>query len=275
MNRSTLQCRVDSLALYPVKSAQGIVVQEAVSDAHGLKNDRRFMLVNEQGRFVSQREYPILTQLGCHLTAERLVLTHRAHSMDVALHDPERRLRSVSVWRDALMAEDCGDGVAAWLSAILNAPVRLVQFGSQSERYADRQYAVDAPVAFSDGFPILVTTRESLAVVNDHVGVELEMSRFRPNVVLSGLPPFIEDDIESIEFEQWTLRLVKPCARCSIPGLNPATGQREHDPFAWLKANRWDATVRGATFGSNAVLAQGIGRPIRVGEIGLVLLKND
>jgi len=94
-------------------------------------------------------------------------------------------------------------------------------------------------------------------------------------VVLSGLPPFIEDDIESIEFEQWTLRLVKPCARCSIPGLNPATGQREHDPFAWLKANRWDATVRGATFGSNAVLAQGIGRPIRVGEIGLVLLKND
>jgi uncharacterized protein YcbX len=171
------------------------------------------------------------------------------------------------VWKDTCAALDQGDHAASWLSEALGDAVRIVRVPRSMRRIANPQFAgpEPAPIAFPDGFPVLLCNRASLDELNSRLSEPLPMERFRPSLVLDGLPAFAEDRIAAITAGPITLALVKPCTRCIIPSTDQRTGVRGFDPLPVLRTFRFDPTLRGACFGENAVIRAGVGAVLEVG----------
>jgi uncharacterized protein YcbX len=178
----------------------------------------------------------------------------------------------VVIWQDTVDAIDEGADAAAWLRAWLGGPFRLARFDDRGARPSDakRTGGLAALNRFSDGYPILLTSRASLADFNDRwqaAGRDaLPMNRFRPNIVIDGVGPYEEDHLAALVSGEVELRPVKACARCSIPSVDQATGRVGAAPVELLASYRFDARLQGATFGQNTIVARGIGAPIRVGQ---------
>jgi uncharacterized protein YcbX len=181
------------------------------------------------------------------------------------------------VWKDIVKAYDMGALAAQWFTDYLGRPARLVRFDPEEKRLSDAAWAgtVEAENAFSDGFPVLVASQASLDDLNGRLVAQglapVGMERFRPNLVLSGLQPFDEDHIDELEIRTpegpVTLRLVKPCGRCSIPNVDPLTAEATHQPGATLAGYRADARLDGAiTFAMNAVVLRGLDCTLRPGQ---------
>jgi uncharacterized protein YcbX len=275
---SDIEVRIRSLHVHPVKSCAGIAVQEALLVETGLEFDRAWMVVDADGQFVSQRERPRLALVRPAFRGGELVL--RAPGM-LALHlalDTVEGPTHVTVWDDALDAFDMGDLAAQWFSDFLGAKLRLARFDPEQRRLSSRRWtgAIEAPNAFSDGFPLLVASAAGLDEVNRRllaqgrsaVGIE----RFRPNLVLDGLEANGEDHLDELRFVAEgpvVLKLVKPCARCPIPDVDPATGETGHAVRDVLAGYRADPRLDGAiTFGMNAVIVEGCERTLRTGLVG-------
>ena len=266
---SDLSLGLHSLHLYPVKSCAGVSVQQTLLVETGLEFDRAWMLVDEQGEFLSQRELPRMALVQPELRHRDLLL--RAPGM-LALHlalDTVEDAVRVRVWDDEVAAFDMGKLAAQWFSDFLGHRVRVVRFDPDQRRLASRQWTGDleAENAFSDGFPLLITSTASLAELNRRLReaghAEVGMARFRPNLVLEGLDAQGEDHLDEISFEtpqgMVRLKLVKPCPRCPIPDIDPATAERGHAVGQVLAAYRSDARVDGAlSFGMNAVIVEGL-----------------
>jgi len=277
---------VQSLRLYPVKSCAGIEVKEALVVETGFDLDRAWMVVDSGGVFVTQRELPRLALVRPTLRSEDLVL--RAPGM-LALHlslDTVEAKTEATVWNDRVAAYDMGDLCARWFSDFLAREVRLVRFDPEQRRLASAQWTgdVQAETAFQDAFPLLVASTASLAEVNRRLAQscasEVEMTRFRPNIVLEGLDAHGEDAIGEIVLEAndgpVVLRLVKPCARCTIPDVDPATATQGHAVGDVLAGYRADPRVGGqVTFGMNAIVVEGIDRTLRVGASGQATVRFD
>jgi hypothetical protein len=268
--------RLAAIAIYPVKACRATQLQQATLGRHGLAGDREWMVIRPDGRFLSQRSHPLLARVVPTLTPAGLRLACEAREVlsvdrDAVLAGAPLEVR---VWDDTLAACDAGDVAADWVSAAIGTPARLVRVADRHGRCADRDYVGEheVPVAFADGFPLLVCSASSLAVLNDRLPVPVPMERFRPNLVLEGLPAFAEDGIRLLRIGSITLTLVKPCARCSVPGIDQLTGQPSTDPFAALKAFRYDPSVRGATFGVNAIAE---GPPGARLEVGMTVTPGD
>ena len=273
-----------SLHVHPVKSCAGVARQEAVVVETGLEHDRVWMLVDAEGEFVSQRELPRMALVGCELRHSELVL--RAPGM-LALHlrlDTVEQATRVRVWGDELAAYDMGDLAAHWFTTFLREPLRLVRFDPEQRRLADRGWTggLEAETAFSDGFPLLVVSQASLDELNRRLVARgeapVEMARFRPNLVLEGLDAHGEDFIDELRFETEEgpvrLKLVKPCPRCPIPNVDPATGIAGTEPGDTLSGYRADPRVGGAvSFGMNAIVLEGLDCRLRAGMAGLASLK--
>ena len=271
--------RVHSLHVYPVKSCAGIDLDEALLVETGLEFDRAWMVVDAQARFVTQRELPRMALVRTQLKTFELVL--RAPGMlalHVALDTVEKPVR-VTVWNDEVAAYDMGDLCAQWFSDFLGAPLRLARFDPDHKRLSAHRWtgALDAENAFTDGFPILVASTAGLDELNRRLPAAghaaVTMARFRPNLVLSGLDAHGEDALDEIVFETpdgpVRLKLVKPCARCSIPDVDPLTAATGHGVGDTLASYRADARLDGAvTFGMNAVIVEGIERRLRVAMAG-------
>jgi uncharacterized protein YcbX len=174
----------------------------------------------------------------------------------------------VRVWKHVGTALDAGAAAAEWLTAALGQPVRLVRVSPAHARVADPAYAgpTRAPVAFPDAYPVLVCNVASLEAINAQLPQPVPMDRFRPNLVLEGLPPWAEDRIATLQIGAATLRLVKPCTRCVIPSIDQVTGERSTDPTPVLQRLRFNRELRGVTFGENAVVAAGDGVPLQRGS---------
>lgn len=283
---SEMAVRVQSLRLHPVKSCAGIEVKEALVVETGFDLDRAWMVVDGGGVFLTQRELPRLALVRPTLRSEDLVL--RAPGM-LALHlslDTVEAKTEATVWKDRVAAYDMGDLCARWFSDFLGREVRLVRFDPEQQRLASAQWTrnVQAETAFQDAFPLLVASTASLAEVNRRLSQagasEIEMVRFRPNIVLDGLDAHGEDAIGDITIEAdggpVVLRLVKPCARCTIPDVDPATGTQGHAVADVLARYRADPRVGGqVTFGMNAIVVQGIDRTLRVGASGHATVAFD
>ena len=277
---------IASLHVYPVKSCGGITVADALVVETGLEFDRAWMVVDPAGRFVTQRELPRMALIQPTLKHSEMVL--RAPGMlalHVALDRVEEPTRA-TVWDDEVAAYDMGALCAQWFSDFLGLPLRLVRFDPEHKRLSDRRWtgSVDAENAFADGFPILVTSTEGLAEFNRHLAKgghdAVTMARFRPNLVLDGLDAHGEDALDEIVFEtsDGTVRLkvVKPCARCPIPDVDPATGEPGHAVGDTLATYRADPRMDGAlTFGMNAVIVEGIERGLRTGMKGWATYRFD
>ncbi len=247
--------------------------------ATGLELDRQWMCVDEAGTFLSQRELPRMALVQPKLRFGELVL--RAPGM-MALHlnlqhVPDAPPVRVTVWSDTVRALDMGELAAQWCSDFLGRRVRLVRFHPEEERLSDMQWtgALHAPTAFSDGFALLVVAQASLDELNRRLKArglaEVGMERFRPNVVLGGLDAHDEDHVQQLTIAtpqgEVVLKLVKPCARCSIPDVDPLTAHCGHAVSDELGRYRSDPRVKGAaTFGMNAVVVQGSGLTLAVGQ---------
>lgn len=276
---SDLPVRVAALHVYPVKSCAGIALEEALLVETGLEFDRAWMVVDREGEFLTQREAPRLALVAPRLRHDDMVL--RAPGMlalHVALDAVEQPLR-VRVWDDTVAAFDMGDIAAQWFSDFLGKALRLVRFDPEHKRLSSRRWtgAIEAENAFSDGYPLLVASTASLAEMNTRLAqrgkAAVTMQRFRPNLVLDGLDAHGEDHLDEIVFASGDgpirLKLVKPCARCSIPNVDPASGEVGDEPGDTLATYRADARLDGAlTFGMNAVIVEGVERALQVGQTG-------
>ena len=274
MSEPTLTLR--SLHLYPIKSCAGVAVDEALLIETGLEFDRAWMVVDEHGDFLSQRELPRMVLVQPTLRQHDMVL--RAPGM-LALHialDTVEEPVQVRVWNDEVAAYDMGALAAQWFSDFLGQKARLVRFNPEQKRLSNKRWTgeIDAENAFSDGFPVLVASTASLAEVNRRLALDgtaaVEMARFRPNLVIDGLDAHGEDHLDQLTITTAdgpvVLKLVKPCPRCPIPDVDPATGDTGHAVGDVLAAYRADARVDGAvTFGMNAVIVQGIDCLLRPG----------
>jgi uncharacterized protein YcbX len=265
--------RVSSLHCYPLKSARGIELEEARLTSAGIDQDRRWMAVTPAGRFLTQRELPALALVRPSLSSAGLLLTATGHpplavpATDTAHTDATAR--AVRIWRDDCLGIDAGDAPAAWLRAVVGRECRLVRFAPAQRRLSEQRWTggIEAENLFSDGFPVLILSLASLAELNSRLRSPLPMNRFRPNVVLDGLEAFDEDRIDELYDGELRLKLVKPCTRCSIPSTNQDTAVVEGDePLTTLRTYRYDASLRGITFGQNAVVAAGAGRMLRRGQ---------
>ncbi|NER59241.1 MOSC domain-containing protein [Pseudomonas sp. MAFF212428] len=264
--------RLSALYRYPIKSAQGQSLSQAPSGPLGLLGDRRWMLVEQDnGRFLTQRAYPQMSQLSA-LYATDGGLRLSAPGLDplqVAVPEPDSDLRGVTIWRDTLRVPDAGDAAADWLSHFIGKPVRLVHVPEPRTRYLPAGYGDNADrVAFADGFPLLLIGQASLDDLVQRVGRPLQMLRFRPNLVVEGSAPFAEDGWERIRIGELTFRVLKPCTRCILTTIDPQTGERSEDrePLTTLKTYR--QKEGDVLFGQNLV-ADGegvleVGMPVEV-----------
>jgi uncharacterized protein YcbX len=278
--------RVSGLNVYPIKSCAGVSLRESLLIETGLEFDRAWMVVDDTGRFVSQRELSRMALIMPTLKHSEVVL--RAPGM-LALHlaiDAVEWPTRVTVWNDEVAAYDMGDLAAQWFSDFLGQKLRLVRFDPEQKRLSNRKWTgdIEAENAFSDGFPVLVASEASLADLNQRLQAQgkpaVTMARFRPNLVLSGLEAYEEDHLDEIAFETpegpLRLKLVKPCARCPIPNVDPQTGERGHEPLDTLTTYRANPVVDGGiTFGMNAVIVQGIECGLRVGDTGTASYRFD
>ena len=277
-NDDQVHASVAQLFVYPVKSCAGVALAEAELTGTGLDLDRAWMVVDAQGRFVTQRELPRMALVQPQIKTLEVVL--RAPGM-LALHLGINQVDAparVQVWGDTVDAWDMGGVAAQWFSDFLGQPgLRLVRFDPEVRRLASARWTGDlaAPIEFADGFPVLVTSQASLAELNQRlhaagqgaVGIE----RFRPNLVLAGVESHDEDLLNELTLHtaqgQEQQGLVKPCPRCPLPNVDPATGQSSPEVMDMLQTYRADHRLDGAlTFGMNAVIVQGAGHTLRVGD---------
>jgi uncharacterized protein len=253
--------RISALNIFPVKSARGIPLQQSPIGAMGLEADRRWMLIDPTGHFITQREMPLLAQVETALGPEGLRLSIEDQGeMTVAVPAPDRR-QDVVVWRSTVSAALAPDTVNETLSAWLSREIRLVYFDAQAKREASAEWAgPDTPVSFADGYQVLVTTTGSLAALNADMAAHGEapvgMDRFRANIVLDHDEAWAEDGWGSLEIGGVVLYLVKPCARCIMTTQDQITGSREGaSPMPAMGRIRMsaDRRVPGPLFGWNAV----------------------
>ncbi|MDG1580494.1 MOSC domain-containing protein [Pseudomonas sp. GOM6] len=259
--------QLSALYRYPLKSARYESLQSAPVDSLGLQGDRRWMLVDESsGRFLTQRLLPQMGRIEARYNGEGgLRLSAPGYdSIEVALPDPDAALRGVIVWSDSLRVPDAGDAAAAWFSAFLGRPCRLVQVPQSRARQVDTGYAEPGEkVGFADGFPLLLIGQGSLDDLSARVGRSLEMLRFRPNLVIAGAEPYAEDRWKRICIGGIEFKVAKGCSRCIVTTLDPHTGERSADrePLATLKTYR---EREGQVYFGQNLLPRGVGE-LRVG----------
>jgi uncharacterized protein YcbX len=249
---------LSELYVYPVKSLAGLKPASIDLDRFGPSGDRRWMVVSESGHFITQRELPRMALLGAVPENGALRLQEGGDSILAAIPDSDTRDWRVQVWGDSVRARDCGDDVAAWLSDKLERVCRLVYMPDDSVRRVDGVYASEGEtVGFADGFPLLLISQASLDELNQRLPEPVPMNRFRPNLVVSGCPPFAEDEWQRIRIGSMEFDVAKPCTRCVIPSIIQETAERDpHINRALAAFRRFDGQVR---FGQN-LLYRGEGR---------------
>jgi uncharacterized protein YcbX len=227
---------VAGLAVYPVKSLRGIALQTLELDRRGPVGDRRFLLADSAGTFVTQREHPRLCLVAIEPCDDGWLLSAPGKPpLRLASGAPAALRRDVTIWRDTVAACDMGDEVAAWFSAYLDTAVRLFHMPDDSLRPVDPVYLPSAAAAarngdivgFADGFPLLLIGAASLAEFNRALPTPIGAERFRPNIVVDGAAPYAEDAWRRLRIGDVEFAIVKPCARCAIPSIDPASGRRE------------------------------------------------
>lgn len=279
MERNThdVIARIARLIVYPVKSCAGIETTQSVLSATGLEFDRAWMVADPQGEFMTQRELPRLSLIRPRFSRDRLVLQapgapRLSVKLDASGHSIQAR-----VWNDTVRAFDMGDEAARWLSTLLGQPLRMLRFDPGSRRLSDPSWTkgTEAPNQFSDGYPLLVASEASLAMLNRRLNdaghAAVGMERFRPNIVLSGIEAHDEDRLDLMRIAASDsvalVRPVKPCTRCPIPDINPVTAESSPEVTGTLLGYRRNAQLNGAvTFGVNAIVVGGTGAVLRVGQ---------
>lgn len=263
--QATVHATITKLVIYPVKSLQGIEVQQAVCLETGLQYDREWVIVNDNNQFMSQRNIPGMATIQVNITDTHLVLSHPEHGeCAVSLAHNQSDAEEVTIWKDQSLAKDEGKEVSAWLTTALGefrgSPLRLVRFDASRQRIVREKYTqtTDSTLMFADACPYLVVSNESLTALNEaltqnnHLPVLLD--RFRGNIEVSGIAPWQEYQAKTIQINQVVLRGEAPCHRCPMPGIDQKTGNTPEpgQPFKTLMQMAVPEDRSGAYFGLHA-----------------------
>lgn len=263
---------LSSLFVYPVKSCAALATGEARVETRGLAGDRRWMIVDEDGRFITGREVPRLVLLRAQPTGDGVHLdAPGAQALFVSVPPAASPRRAATVWKDTVDAVDAGDAAAQWLSGFLQRPARLVHMDAQSRRPVSPTHAQPGDeVSFADAYPLLLISQASLDGLNARLPQALPMQRFRTNLVVEGAgAPHAEDGWRRLRIGGVEFDAVKPCTRCVFTTVDPARGDFDPggEPLRTLKTYR--RSQAGITFGMN-LIARGTGT-LRVGDAVTVL----
>jgi uncharacterized protein YcbX len=271
--------QVASLHIYPVKSCAGVSVPSWPISRYGFAHDREFLVVDEYGKFLTQRTHPKLALI--QPVAERDVLRLQAPDLaettvpwfGSAADRGPKFSRPVSIWRDQVEADDLGEEIAEWFTSLLGLNARLVRIGSRYRRAIDagkvpivhRENLGVREVSFADAYPFLITSEASLADLNQRLPQSVPMNRFRPNIVVGGvMDPYAEDHWQTVEIGPLLFRHRGPCVRCVVTTTDQVTLERGNEPLKTLATYRRDGEG-GVIFGMNFFCESSTGT-IRVGD---------
>jgi uncharacterized protein len=246
---------LQQLWIYPIKSLAGISLTEAKLTRRGLAHDRRWMLIDAAGQFLTQRELPGMALLDQSLEAENLVVKHRQKTelgaLKLSLQPKPGEWIEVVVWDDTCTAHFVDAAADEWFSQALGFKCRLVYMPESSQRVVDQRYAQTNDItSFSDGFPYLLANLNSLADLNQRLAQAVGIERFRPNLVIDGLEAWSEDGLKSFKLGEAHFHSTKPCARCQVITIDPQTASSGKEPLKTLATfHTWNNKV---FFGLNA-----------------------
>ena len=242
---------LSGLNVYPIKSCGGIPVEEWEVDERGLRHDRRWMLVDETGCFISQRELPRMALVKVRIESDGLIVDAPGMaSLSVPFVPPDGRAVLARVWGDLVEGQAVDDD--SWFSEFLGVSCRLVYLPDEAVRKVDPAYAEPGDrVGLADGFPFLLISEASLAYLNARLEQPLPMNRFRPNLVVGGCEPFAEDGWRGVRIGQLTFRVVKPCARCTITTVDQESATKGKEPLRTLA--RFRRAGNKVLFGQNLI----------------------
>jgi len=251
-----MELTLSSMTIYPVKSMAGIAVTQSVLDKTGLRYDRRWMLVDANGTFITQRTHPKMVLIQPKMSAVgQLSLRYQHDEQLVPLTDSSSPRRAVNVWQDTVIAEQCSATINQWLSNILQIDCQLVYLPDDSLRRCDPNYAqAQDQTSFADGFPLLLIAEASLNDLNQRLAEPVSMQRFRPNLVVTGCEAYAEDAWQQhnqrLHIGPSVFRVIKPCPRCVVTTVDPQTGIKTgKDPLATL--SRYRRQGKQIMFGQN------------------------
>ncbi|MCO6480261.1 MAG: MOSC domain-containing protein [Phaeodactylibacter sp.] len=234
---------ITTLLTYPIKSLAGISLPRARVEARGLAYDRRWMLVDRDGLFLSQREIPRLALLLPDFSVDSLIVRHRYEGLEplaVPLHPEEKAEEmEVQVWEDKCRALRVSREADEWFSAVLGAECHLVYMPEESRRPLDPSYGRPGEITgFADSCPLLVIGESSLADLNSRLESPVPMNRFRPNIVFAGGRPYEEEGWESFRIGEAFFRGIRPCSRCQVTTINQETADVGQEPLRTLASYR-------------------------------------
>lgn len=251
--QSPMPLTLTEIWIYPIKSLGGITLPSARVLPKGLEHDRRFMLIEENGLFMTQRVYPQMALFKTFIAGDNLIITHQADTLSIPLR-PTTTLspRPVQIWDDLVMANEVDPAYSAWFAQRVDIPCKLVYFPEENPRAVDPRYKVnDEHVGLADAYPFLIIGQESLNDLNTRLDTPLPMNRFRPNLVFTGGQPYEEESWRQFTIGTNRFVGVKPCARCVLTTVDQETAQKGKEPLKTL------ATYRNFNnkiiFGQNAV----------------------
>jgi len=235
--------KLSEIWIYPVKSMPGISLESAVINARGFEYDRHWMLVDDEGQFMSQRRSVEMAKIQVALHEDALQLDYETkQSLRVPLKTNDDRTMMVTVWKDTFQASLVSEQADAWLSDVLNMSVRLVCMREAVKRRVDPGYARETDqTGFADGFPFLLLGQASIDDLNQRINDAsnvMDVRRFRPNLVVSGSQPYAEDDWFRVRMGDIDFRVAKPCSRCVITTVNPDTTDKSPEPLKTLNTYR-------------------------------------
>jgi uncharacterized protein YcbX len=268
---------ITALHTYPVKSCRGVSHATNVLRATGFDWDRHWMFVTEAGRFITQRECGGLARVEPSVEGGTLVLRSAGHP---ELHCPVATAgapRRVRIWNDDCLAHPVDVDTRDWLQAVTGTRAQLVRLGPGAERISNPRFTGNDESRYylADAFALLITNDSSLADLNTRLPRAIPMARFRPNIVVRGLAPYAEDDIERLVIGSVELRCVKPCIRCITTTTDQTSGERDGDePLRTLRSFRRVAALNGVAFGMNAIIVRGAGQSLAVGDRGEVVWRK-
>jgi len=267
---------LQSLHIYPIKSTAGISLSNSWVDDYGLSFDRRFVITDANGLFITARTQPTLCLIEANLTAYGLVLTApNMPSLHIHYQKLSQTYKDVSVWENDINAQHGHEDYDLWFSQYLQIPCQLLYFGEQSQRFVKNS---NKQVAFADGYPLLLISQASLEDLNNKMPLQanqkISMSQFRPNIVIDNCEAFAEDTWQHIRIGEVEFEVSKPCSRCIFTTVNPINAEMhpQQEPLATLKNYRQVASGD-VMFGQNLIaLNQG---SIKQGDKIVVLKKQS
>jgi len=243
---------VESLWIYPVKSMKGIPLSKAYATSEGFKHDRRWMLVDEDGRFVTQREFPDMALFQCSLDSKSLRVSYESDTIDIPLVQSNYELLDVSLWQSSFKAGVLSKEINKWFSDRLASSVQFVSMLSDYKRrrtISKPPYRFD--VGMADGYPYLVLSVESLDLLNSKLDQPVDINRFRANIIVSGVEAHGEDGWKNYTIGDAAFKNIKPCPRCVIVTIDQESAKKDTEPL--LTMTKYRKTGKQVMFGVNAV----------------------